>query len=143
MVSPVVTTTDATPSSGGSTWTVVNPDLADLFFDYREHRGEAGRLDWNENCGTTLPTIISRPTEFTREFSGSVRWRVGRVRDHGHVDQVNIKERREIVAELQRWGSMSFVPEYFANVSDSRDALGASAKDQSSSRHRNRNIVFP
>ena len=125
MISPVVTTTDATPSSGGSTWAVVDPDLADFLFDYGEHRGERGRLDWSASCCKTMPTTMSRPTEFTREFLKSAPWHVGRSRDHGHVDHVNIREMREIVAELQHRGSLSLVPERIANVSDSRVAIGA------------------
>ena len=45
-ISPVVSTTDATPHRGGSTVGVIDPQLAELAFQQTERKGEVCRLDW-------------------------------------------------------------------------------------------------
>ena len=136
--SPLVSTTDATPTRGGSTRAVVHPDLANFMGDFSERRGERVRLDWGPEHAVRFPTTMAPPTEFTNDVIRAVPWFADRSRDFHESAHINIQEVREIKEEVAARSSSSLTPQRLANVIDSRVALGAWAKGRSSSRHLNK-----
>ena len=135
-VSPVVSCTDATPTSGGAVSCVVRPELAEFMHDFGERRGERTRLDWGVNHLEVFPTSMQVPQAFTREVLAQAFWKVTRSRSLPSR-HINIQEMEEIREELVQRAQMSLSPCRVANIIDSRVCLGAFAKGRSSSQHLN------
>ena len=131
-VSPVVSATDATPTSGAVVRALVSPVVAGFLYDYGEHRGEHTRLDWGPDHEAIHPSRMMAPTDFTRELLGCLDWTVARSQALPTV-HVNIREMAEVIGELHARADQSLLPERVPNFSDSRVVIGAYAKGRSSS----------
>jgi hypothetical protein len=138
MVGVRVSTTDATPVSGGSTVAVVSPTLANKLFDQTEKRGEYHRLDWGPLGESFHPSEMSPPAEWALEAMECIPWGVSRSYNHEHSAHINIQEVREVGAEVEELSELNLLGERAANLVDSRVALGAWAKGRSSSKYLNR-----
>ena len=123
-----ITTTDATPSRGGTTAVNVDGSLAKALWSASEHRGKATTLRASE-----LPVDTSEVDPDLTDFYVAAPWEVTRSRNFDEVQHVNLQELAEIIDEVGEAGKRCLVAQRLVNASDSMVCIGCTAKGRSPS----------
>ena len=118
-----ITTTDATPSRGGTTAVNVDGSLARALWSASEHWEKATTLRSSE-----LPVDTGEVDPDLADFYVAALWEVTRRRNFDEVQHVNLQELAEIVDEVGEAGKRCLVAQRLVNASDSMVCIGCTAK---------------
>lgn len=134
-VNPVVLATDATPTSGGAVEAGVTEELSMALWRLAEVRGEAVRLDrdedmlaWNKGAPPKEPSV------FASTVAECLDWKVVSSYSFRQTSHINLQEARALKREIIRESSdFSLRKNIKICLNDSRVCCGAFAKGRSSS----------
>ena len=136
-VTRTLVATDATPSAFGSCVAPCpKPILRELFRAHR-HRGEAGRLDWQDKQATWHPTLMPRTDDITNRLFKSLEWVPRLSGKFARTAHINLQEARALKYEVRRLCADSphecRTHRRLVVGLDSRVLVGAASKGRSSS----------
>ena len=123
-----ISATDATPSRGGSCYTIVSQKLAQALYETSEQKGASVTL---RSALETLPDIETGPE--VDQFFRSAPWIETRNRDFPETQHVNLQEFQEIASEIEESVALGNLPVRLVNGSDSKVGICAKAKGRSPS----------
>ena len=127
-VSERISCTDATPSNGGATFTIVSEELSHALYRASESKGLATTLRQDL---IELPDPECDP--LLKDFFQCARWELSRQHAFPETQHVNLQELGEVVLETHESAAISLEPLRQINGSDSAVSIHAAAKGRSPS----------
>ena len=101
-----VIATDATPTSGGAVSAVVPERLAEELWRRSELKGEAVRLDREQDFGLWEP-VPKEPSRFASMVGECLEWKIEASYHFRQTSHINLQEGRALKRELKRISSRS------------------------------------
>ena len=127
---PWVSTTDATPSRGGSTSAIVANEVVSTLYRAAPTRGSLVRLD---SKILDHGPVRAEADQVIEDLVGCIPWKVVRNRGFSQTSHINLQEKRAASSEPRRRAELSLAPSRFVDFADSSVHIGSARHGRPSS----------